>query len=744
MKIMCGNTDLTSRLLSYKRRVYFPEHRLIGNAPTAKLEIELLNEDGVITEELLQNAFTITEGSVKTGVFLVIEKPQKYTKKLSLKLYDKMIKLDIPYKSLLDYSEGTIISEQLTEMQQLAGVTIDKTNLPSIVLNKSVGWIDTTYSIRTYLGWIAELAGMNAMCDNTGTIRFYDLSTTADYTTTDLSDYSTDEMWTVGRVCFDDGLSVYSYPSSTENNTLYISSKNLYFNCQDDVQFIYNKYQSLSVMIAKSIKMPGIDGIRLGQIIEYNSLFSFIVLDLTSSFVGGSYCDHEVSGELETKESEGTVIRYDDSIRIKKVQTTVDNVNQQLSIVAEDTDKNKSDIAQIKIDTQSIESSVSSIETKVNNSVKSYAYSYGYGTSDTTHPADSVFTYTTMPPKVDGKYIWRKTVITKTNDTTSSIYEMIQGVDGVVGRSITSAEPLYYLKQDTYGSPTAPSAPTAIVTSESTGSGVWTKRIPDYVPPTMDAEGENPTQAYYYWTCTQIIYDDNTFSFSDVILDDNLSDLQLNVTKMNTSIVQTNSMVASLATAESVTELRDTLGKLSSRVDTQQSSIDQNRSKIALKVTQTDIDTSVREANKGLQEQINEINKSMLTVNSKEITALVSAVNGTEGNPGLIDSVNDLKANSTAFQVRAVDPIDSTKEGGTYVFKATVNQDGTVTYDEQNYTKTDTKGQHIFFNGQEVTWNTVDGTGTTKLSIGDNADDDQRWQFVRAGDLLNISWHSDT
>jgi len=360
MQIMCGSTDLTNRLLSYKRKVYFPEHKLIGNAPTAKVDIELVNDDNAITETLLQNTFTITEGSVITGVFSVLEKPQKYTKKLSLELYDNMCKTDIPYKSQLVYDEehNITILQQLTEMSTLAGVVINTADLPTSVLTKVIGWIDTTYSIRTYIAWIAELAGMNAMCDSTGAIRFYDLSTTVDYTTTDLSDYQTEEIWTLGRVRFDDGINVYEYPEDYNNNTLFISNKNLYFDSTDYAEAIYTKYNGLSVMIADSIRMPGIDSLRLGQIINYNSQFSFFVLDLSSTFTGGSYCDYDISGSLETKETEGTVVKYDDSVRIRKIQTIVDQLNGELSIIAQNVEGNNSFISQFTVSPEQITSTV--------------------------------------------------------------------------------------------------------------------------------------------------------------------------------------------------------------------------------------------------------------------------------------------------------------------------------------------------------------------------------------------------
>lgn len=543
MLIMCGETNLTNRLLSYKRKVFFPEHRLIGNAPTTKIEIDLYNEDNAITEALLQNQFIITEGSVTNGVFFVLEKPQKYTKKLSLELYDNMIKLDIPYKSQLDYEEGTTIRAQLNEMATLSGITITLSDLPEVVLNKTVGWIDTTYSIRTYVGWIAELAGMNAICDYTGTVRFYNISKTSDYGTIDLSDYSTDEVWTLGRVCFDDGVNVYSYPEEADGNTLYITNTNLYFDKEDDVQFIYNKYQGFNVMIAKDIKMPGIDNLRLGQIVKYNNEFDFIVLELTSTFTGGSYCDHNISGELETKESEGTVVRYDDTVRVKKILTTVDNVNQQLTIVAEDVEKTNGKIT--SMDTL-IQQNTESIQLKANSSE-----------------------VTEQISALDGK-------ISETNENIKNNYASLEIFNNHVNIAATS-EQLSKIKED--------------------------------------LEGE---------------------------IDDEIKDL---------------------------------------------------------KVSYIDVQAG----------QIEMLSKSYSTL---------------EGN------VTPL---ATAFRVL---------DDGTYTYQGTVNSSGEVIVDENNFTKTDSKGLHVHVNTKEVNWATADGTGTTELSIGESADDNSRWQFRRNGDLLNISWHS--
>ena len=111
-------------------------------------------------------------------------------------------------------------------------------------------------------------------------------------------------------------------------------------------------------MIADKIRMPSVDALRLGQIINYNSEFSFIVLDLTSTYTGGSYCDFDISGLLESKETEGTVVRYDDSVRIRKIQTIVDQLNGELSIIAQNVEGNNSFISQFTVSPEQITSTV--------------------------------------------------------------------------------------------------------------------------------------------------------------------------------------------------------------------------------------------------------------------------------------------------------------------------------------------------------------------------------------------------
>ena len=92
-----------------------------------------------------------------------------------------------------------------------------------------------------------------------------------------------------------------------------------------------------------------------------------------------------------------------------------------------------------------IQQEIEELSTDVENSIATITYLYGYGTSATTHPADSAFTHSTMPPLVEGTYIWRKTTFTENNGDETYQYEMIQGV-GEDGTGVSELEELHYLQ----------------------------------------------------------------------------------------------------------------------------------------------------------------------------------------------------------------------------------------------------------------------------------------------------------
>ena len=205
MLIKYGNNDVTDRLLSYKLSVSFSDGCMIGNVPSAQLEVKFDNYDGILDNLDLDIIWETQENdSSKKRYFKIYDQPEKYTKELTLKMYDCNYQLDIAYDTKLSYP--VTIKDQLDEIESLTGLSIKRDNIPSYVLKKSVAWYDNTIVIRNYLGWIAELFGANVFADEKETIKFVPLSKTAYASTQDIVSYEKNEDYTLTRIYAENGM----------------------------------------------------------------------------------------------------------------------------------------------------------------------------------------------------------------------------------------------------------------------------------------------------------------------------------------------------------------------------------------------------------------------------------------------------------------------------------------------------------------------------------------------------------
>ena len=142
------------------------------------------------------------------------------------------------------------------------------------------------------------------------------------------------------------------------------------------------------------------------------------------------------------------------------------------------------------------------------NSITVKNTSVDYAVSDN---VDNIPTtgWTANPPAVDeGKYLWTRTTITYSDDTSTTSYSYArQGNDGSAGVGVKSITELYYMTQKT----TKPSKPTKHVTSEADAVETWTKKCPTWIAGCV------------YYTCSEIEYDDkqNHYAWTDVQIDTN-------------------------------------------------------------------------------------------------------------------------------------------------------------------------------------------------------------------------------
>ena len=418
---------------------------------------------------------------IPTQEFIVQEAPEKYTKKLSLNLYDVMIKFSKPYKSSLTYEKDKYptISQQLDEMSNLAGVRIDKTGLSNTVLNKKAQWIDTTIIMRDYIGWIAELSGTNALINESNTLIFRNLFT-ADHDIEFTSDFEKTDLITISRVAYDDGVNLIASGNDT-GKTIYIDANNSYCDSQTYTDAILAKYNGQSFYGMSGLKTFGKDTIKLGDTATYDGN-KCIVLSIKRKYVG-TQSVVELDGEVALKNVDSVVTKVSDKVRIKRLQVKVDQDANKLEIVAKNLEDAKGDVGNLQVETNKIKSQVENISAGTVSATKQYYLQTV--SADKPSKTDSAWS-TTKPPSIAGQHMWYMLadVLANGSEIKHDPFELT-GIKGDAGRGIVGSPTLTYQ---------AGSSATTVPTGE------WLNSIP------LVNEG------YTLWTKATWKYSDGTSS----------------------------------------------------------------------------------------------------------------------------------------------------------------------------------------------------------------------------------------
>lgn len=597
--------EITDLVVSFNSSNSMQEDRLLGNTPSMMLDLDLNNTDGVLSD-CAGNTFLIDlkeadSTEIPTQEFIVQEAPEKYTKKLSLNLYDVMIKFNKPYKSSLAYEKDKYptISQQLDEMSNLAGVRIDKTGLSSTVLNKKAQWIDTTIIMRDYIGWIAELSGTNALINESNTLIFRNLFT-ADHDIEFTSDFEKTDLITISRVAYDDGVNLIASGNDT-GKTIYIDANNSYCDSQTYTDAILAKYNGQSFYGMSGLKTFGKDTIKLGDTATYDGN-KCIVLSIKRKYVGAQSVV-ELDGEVALKNVDSVVTKVSDKVRIKRLQVKVDQDANKLEIVAKNLEDAKGDVGNLQVETNKIKTQVENISAGTVSGTKQY---YLQTTSkDKPSKTDSAWT-TTKPPSIAGQHMWYMLadVLANGSEIKHDPFELT-GIKGDAGRGIVGNPKLTY--QASTSSVVPPNGQwLENIPLVNEGYTLWTKisytysdktTSDVYSPSIAGKAGRGIKQVYpeYYlstskteitggsWSATQpektkdawvwvrykTIFTDEGTGYSDGVLDEVLNDLVDISISNKSNIAQLNDSITHLVvqTSETKNELKtvqtglSTLGK---------------------------------------------------------------------------------------------------------------------------------------------------------------------------------------
>lgn len=586
--------EITDLVVSFNSSNSMQEDRLLGNTPSMMLDLDLNNTDGVLSD-CAGNTFLIdlkeADGTeIPTQEFIVQEAPEKYTKKLSLNLYDVMIKFNKPYKSSLAYEKDKYptISQQLDEMSNLAGVRIDKTGLSNTVLNKKAQWIDTTIIMRDYIGWIAELSGTNALINESNTLVFRNLFT-ADHDIEFTSDFEKTDLITISRVAYDDGVNLIASGNDT-GKTIYIDANNSYCDSQTYTDAILAKYNGQSFYGMSGLKTFGKDTIKLGDTATYDGN-KCIVLSIKRKYVG-TQSVVELEGEVALKNVDSVVTKVSDKVRIKRLQVKVDQDANKLEIVAKNLEDAKGDVGNLQVETNKIKTQVENISAGTVSGTKQY---YLQTTSeDKPSKTDSAWT-TTKPPSIAGQHMWYMLadVLANGSEIKHDPFELT-GIKGDAGRGIVGNPKLtYQASTSSVVPPTGQWLENIPLVNE--GYTLWTKitytysdktTSDIYSPSIAGKAGRGIKQVYpeYYlstskseitggaWSATQpektkdawiwvrykTIFTDESTGYSDGVLDEVLNDLVDISISNKSNIAQLNDSITHLVvqTSETKNELK--------------------------------------------------------------------------------------------------------------------------------------------------------------------------------------------
>lgn len=597
--------EITDLVVSFNSSNSMQEDRLLGNTPSMMLDLDLNNTDGVLSD-CAGNTFLIDlkeadSTEIPTQEFIVQEAPEKYTKKLSLTLYDAMIKFNRPYKSSLTYEKNKYptISQQLDEMSNLAGVRIDKTGLSNTVLNKKAQWIDTTIIMRDYIGWIAELSGTNALINELNTLIFRNLFT-ADHDIEFTSDFEKTDLITISRVAYDDGVNLIASGNDT-GKTIYIDANNSYCDSQTYTDAILAKYNGQSFYGMSGLKTFGKDTIKLGDTATYDGN-KCIVLSIKRKYVG-TQSVVELDGEVALKNVDSVVTKVSDKVRIKRLQVKVDQDANKLEIVAKNLEDAKGDVGNLQVETNKIKTQVENISAGTVSGTKQYYLQTV--SADKPSKTDSAWT-TSKPPSIAGQHMWYMLadVLANGSEIKHDPFELT-GIKGDAGRGIVGNPKLtYQASTSSVVPPTGQWLENIPLVNE--GYTLWTKitytysdktTSDIYSPSIAGKAGRGIKQVYpeYYlstsktevtggtWSATQpektkdawiwvrykTVFTDESTGYSDGVLDEVLNDLVDISISNKSNIAQLNDSITHLVvqTSETKNELKtvqtglSTLGK---------------------------------------------------------------------------------------------------------------------------------------------------------------------------------------
>ena len=367
-KILSNGIDYAEYVTAMESSISFSDNTIIGNVSSKQIKLSIDNSSKAFND-ILDQKFEIYDNDNKLGVFRIYEKPERMTSELEITLYDNVILSNIAYNSTIEYP--STIKGQLDEMSEMISCPIIYDEIPQKILDTPVGWKDNTLSIRNYLMFIAEFSACNCFADEEGNIVFKRLSKEKKFDLPEyegVEEFTTIEEFTISKVIFDNGVGTVLEYGSDEGQSYYLMADNSYIETQEQVKAIATNIIGLSIMTMESLKSPEIMGSTVGDIIKYyddEDTYYFMLMSIDIDYYNAEYNIMNAEGKLETQAVESVTNRADTTVKIKRVQTELDQANNKITIIAKDIDDTKSEVGQLVISSKDITAQLEKITQSV-------------------------------------------------------------------------------------------------------------------------------------------------------------------------------------------------------------------------------------------------------------------------------------------------------------------------------------------------------------------------------------------
>lgn len=210
-----------------------------------------------------------------------------------------------------------------------------------------------------YLGYIAEQAGGFAVIGRDGKLYIKTIGEdTVELNLRYFSEYSWGERFKVSRIAYEDGVQNFKKGDET-NNTIWISSDNMYIVDQEQIDNIYNKYKDFEVysFSGTSIVDPAWD---IGDILIIDN--KKVVYQGELEYKGKFKASISSDIQAKTKE-ETTATKVSEATKIRRVQSQIDQINAKIQLLVQDSEEFEDNITQINLEIGSINQKVENITT---------------------------------------------------------------------------------------------------------------------------------------------------------------------------------------------------------------------------------------------------------------------------------------------------------------------------------------------------------------------------------------------